>query len=307
MVSTKQQIKDLVAKDKLLADYIASLQKKVDDLEPTDFNALYEEFKKKNQGGETPPPPPDHTCPQGQHWDDAQGKCVDDTVTPPPPPPPNVIGLPDLSKGTVLFDSNTIWNNGHARTMTGHHEFDPDDPKTEVAAGGHGTPRKWEVLGNGHCKLSGGMSRVYNHNDHNGTIVILDTFIFNGTLDNRSYEWFSRHNEGGPPENRTGGDQNHFALKTRGAKHESYHASYHETVSDGPYPNGKQIKVGDEVRIAIVGTKNGRNYKSTSFIDWDHNGNYEKVMESDYNETETPAGADKQPLYWRFRNSRSKP
>ena len=145
------------------------------------------------------------------------------------------------------------------------------------------------------------MSRVYNHNDHDGTIVILDTFIFDKSMSNRSYEWFSRHNEGGDKPNRTGGDQNHFALNERGAKHESYHASYHETVKDGPYPGGKKINEGDEVRIAIFGRKNGRNYQSKAFIDWDHDGNYTEVMSSNYMETENPEGADKQPLYWRFR------
>jgi hypothetical protein len=34
------------------------------------------------------PPPPPPPCPSGQHWDAAQGKCVDDSVSPPPPPPP---------------------------------------------------------------------------------------------------------------------------------------------------------------------------------------------------------------------------
>ncbi len=292
-----KDIKALIEADKVFTAKLAAIGIKLDDVidsvqaeKKIDFNELYD---KLTSGGifieqsDIPPEPEPDNPP--------------DVPPEPDQPPTNITGLPDLSKGKVLFDSNTVWNNGHERTITGHHEFDPDDPKTEVAAGGHGTPRKWYIDGKGHCKLSGGMSRVYNHNDHDGTIVILDTFIFNETLDNRSYEWFSRHNEGGAEANRTGGDQNHFALKTRGAKHESYHASYHETVNDGPYPDKKQIKVGDEVRVAIVGTKNGRNYKSESFIDWDHNGNYQKVMESDYTEQECPEGCDLQPLYWRFR------
>jgi hypothetical protein len=33
------------------------------------------------------PPSPPPPCPQGQHWDSIQGKCVDDTLQPPPLPP----------------------------------------------------------------------------------------------------------------------------------------------------------------------------------------------------------------------------
>lgn len=302
MSKISQQIKDLIAKSKALQDKLNATNTKVDDFiasteeqKQKTLNELYAEWKASyDKLPDIPPEPEPEPEPTPEPPEPAP--------TPEPPEPqPNISGLPDLSKGTVLFDSNKVWADGNDRTMTGHHEYDKFDPKTEVAAGGHGTPRVWHVDGKGHTFLSGGMSRVYNHSPHQGTIVILDTFIFNETLDNRSYEWFSRHNEGGAKENRTGGDQNHFSLKERGAKHESYHASYHESVKDGPYPNGKEIKVGDEVRIAIVGTKNGTNYKSQSFIDWDHNGNYQKVMESDYTEQETPGGCEPQPLYWRFR------
>ncbi len=47
-------------------------------------------------GATPPPPPPPHTCPAGQHWDEAQQKCVDDSIPPPPPP-----------SGDLLFDLNT--------------------------------------------------------------------------------------------------------------------------------------------------------------------------------------------------------
>ncbi len=35
-----------------------------------------------------PPPPPVHVCPQGQHWDAVQNKCVPDAPAPPPLPVP---------------------------------------------------------------------------------------------------------------------------------------------------------------------------------------------------------------------------
>jgi hypothetical protein len=37
------------------------------------------------------------------------------------------------------------------------------------------------------------------------------------------------------------------------------------------------------------------------FIDWGHDGKYEKVFNAKYTEKENPAGAAKQPLYWRWR------
>jgi hypothetical protein len=217
-----------------------------------------------------------------------------------PPPPPPVTGLPDLSKGTVLFDSNVIWNNGHARTMTGHHEYDPDDPKTECGAGGHGTPRVWKIDGKGRSKLSGGMSRVYNHVKHNGLTCLLQTFIFDESLENFSLEVDSRHNEGGAIANRTGGFQNALHRKTVGGKYESYHKSYHD-LGDKTYPNGREIKSGDTVSFALLTFHDGINYEETMFIDWDHNGNYQKVFNAKYIEKENPEGALKEPLYWRWR------
>jgi len=222
---------------------------------------------------------------------------------PPEPAPGPITGLPNLEDAIVLFNSTGLWDNGHPRTMTGHHEFDPDDKHTEVAAGGHCTARKWFIDGMGNSFLSGGMSRVYNHSPHQGTVVILQKVTFNASLDNVSYEVFSRHNEGGAIENRWGGLQNHFSHKSCGAKAESYHKSYHTINKDAPYPDGHVIKDGDEVYIAMIGIKNGPKYKFTSLIDWDHNGTYTKVMDGDYIETENPKGTELQPLYWRFRTN----
>ena len=61
---------------------------------------------KYGTGPETPPPPPDHTCQAGQHWDDAQGKCVDD-VTPPPPPAGEVVDIAARKR----LDALETWKN----------------------------------------------------------------------------------------------------------------------------------------------------------------------------------------------------
>ncbi len=217
-----------------------------------------------------------------------------------PQPPIIIDGLPDLSKGTVLFDSKKIWGNGKERTMKGHHEFDKYDDKTECAAGGHGTPRVWYVDGKGKSKLSGGMSRVYNHSPHQGTICLLQTFIWDNSLENFSLETFSRHNERLPKSNKTGGFQNALHADTVGGKYESYHKSYHD-LGDKTYPKGRKFKHGDVVKFALLAFKNGINYEETMFIDFDLNGKYEKVFNAKYIEKENPDGAKPQPLYWRWR------
>lgn len=222
---------------------------------------------------------------------------VSDATTEPSPP---IDGLPDLSKGTLLFDSTKIWGNGKERTMTGHHEYDKYDNKTECAAGGHGTPRKWYIDGKGKSKLSGGMSRVYNHSPHQGTICLLQTFIWNDSLENFSLETFSRHNEPLPKSNKTGGFQNALHADTVGGKYESYHKSYHD-LGDKTYPNGKKFKNGDIVKFALLASKKGINYEETMFIDFSLKDKYEKVFNAKYIEKENPDGAKPQPLYWRWR------
>src|SRR5262245_38416886 len=50
-----------------------------------------------------------------------------------------------MPAGTVLW-SSIAWANGHARTLTDHGSYDPDDPKLELAAG---VDRKWWTTGDG--------------------------------------------------------------------------------------------------------------------------------------------------------------
>lgn len=119
-------------------------------------------------------------CDPGFHWDEAQQKCVPDVVVPP--------------SGDVLWDSNTNghWNNGNSRVITSAHQFDPDDPTTEVAAG---SDRRFEVKGDGTALLSGARARIYTHvNNYNAEMEI--TYIPNSSLDNLSLRLRSRHESG---------------------------------------------------------------------------------------------------------------
>ncbi len=47
------------------------------------------------------PPPPVPVCPPGQHWDDAQQKCIPDAPVPPIPPNPN--GVPVITSPLTSF------------------------------------------------------------------------------------------------------------------------------------------------------------------------------------------------------------
>ena len=74
-------------------------------------------------GGDIPPdepPPVDHTCPTGQHWDDATATCVPDVVVPPPSAPPDldVSGiLRTRGPFTTYQDFLTACNNAIAGDM----------------------------------------------------------------------------------------------------------------------------------------------------------------------------------------------
>jgi hypothetical protein len=207
----------------------------------------------------------------------------------------------DISAGKILWDSRPVWGNGHPRTYTDHHEFDKEDPtKIEVAAGGHGIARKWFISGEGWSELSGGMSRVYQWSEHEGTVALFQKFIFGKGLENLSYELFSRHNQPMPVENKTGGLTFSIHEGEIGSKFESFHADYHDL---GTKKLAKGIKQGDEVWVAIKANKNTNQYEIEGWIDYDHNGQWTSVGKFNHTETQNKAGTEKKPLYWRWRTN----
>lgn len=306
MGKTSRDIRKLIESDKTILEQIKKegdareeLEKKIDDfLYKPNWNDLYAKWKLEN-GIDT----------DTDTDTDADIPDVPPTPEPEPPTPSgdipnvNVAGL-DISLGKILFNSNVAWADGHDRTITKHHEFDPYDKNTEVAAGGHGSPRKFHIDGKGHGFLGGGMSRVYNWSAHQGRILILQKFIFNKTLGNMSYEMFSRHNEPLPTSNKIGGLQCAFELGQIGSKFESWHADYH---SNGSKNFARKIKVGDTVPIAIYATKNDNQYSLRAFIDYDQNNTYTEVGAFTHTETQNLEGTKKQPLYWRFRTNGNAP
>lgn len=72
--------------DKFTLPYITDTLGRPSALDFNFYNGTVEKLYAEIGYSETPVPTPDHTCPTGQHWDDAQGKCVADIPTPTPDP-----------------------------------------------------------------------------------------------------------------------------------------------------------------------------------------------------------------------------
>jgi hypothetical protein len=191
------------------------------------LNEAYAKLKKQWESDPNPVPTPD-----------------------PVPPNPDVPPQPIPGGSHLLWKSDGIWNNGKKRIMVKHGEFDPYDPLCEVRAGGHGTPRKWVIPGDGNYSiLSGGMTRVYCHVDHDGKVKFKCVLVWNKSLDNFSIELFSRHDEGGAPENRRGGVTYVFHANSVESKEEYYHAVYAKGQSK---PLKTKLVVGQSYLIEVV-------------------------------------------------------
>lgn len=241
----------------------------------------------------------------GQQLDDNEPTLVhSETFTPSTGPvtPPT----PEPGEGKILWQSKGIWDNGHARTMTDHHEYDPDDPLSEVAAGGHGTAREWRIPGDSnHSFLSGGMSRVYTHTPHDGKIMFECVMVWNKSQEpndgNLSLEWYSRHNEGGDPKNRRGGVTVSFHKNSVESKEEYYHAVYTKGQSkDLP----KALEDGKSYPIKVLGSRTADKDKAVTtlepFIDYGDGMKSLGVFTQKVTSKQEP-GLQEPSLYWRWR------
>src|ERR1043166_7230440 len=196
MVSTKQQIKDLVASNKALADALAAQGKKIDDLTPVDFNKLYEEFKAKQ--GEPPTPicgPHSHydgtkcVCDPGYHVD-PNGDCVpDEGPPPPPPPPPPTTGL--------LYDSNNDIDWGTQKvTVNKDGNISANGKGFFTAASGSPRVEKDPATKTLRLITQPGFGRFYLCvNNFNGQLDF-DFNIESSSVDNMSIKARSRHQSG---------------------------------------------------------------------------------------------------------------
>lgn len=291
MVSTKKQIKDLKQNLEELELDFNEFKAASEEVRKQKLLHDYEDFKQKYQWQ------PDQPIPEPEP-----------DPTPDPTPTPDVPPTPPVTAAGTLWQSKGIWDNGKARTLTKHHEYDPFDKLSEVAAGGHGIAREWRIPGDtDHSFLSGGMSRVYTHTPHQGKIQFETTFIWNNSLDNLSLEFFSRHNEGGDVSgkptgwNRFGGVTVSYHKDTVESKMEYYHAVYTKGQSKN-LP--KSLVDGQAYPIKVLGerTVNGDNgeYTLEPFID-DGSGMKSLGTFTQKCTKQQAPSFSLQPLYWRWR------
>lgn len=207
-------------------------------------------------------PEPDHSCPQGQHWDDAQAKCVPDDVEPPTCPAgqhlengvcvPDVIVPPPPSTGS-LWNSNTNgkWNDGNKRTITTKQNGQkPNDKSIFVAASG--SP-KLVIDGDGVAHLVSG----------------------SGGVENISLKLLSRHQEGGDCSNRGGGEG--FSIDHSGwnCKREKCH-NIHSSIGSGNVPKSVQDNKWHKVKFSLKHEGSGIRLKGA--IDYMDGAGFKEVM-----------------------------
>jgi hypothetical protein len=228
-----------------------------------------------------------HTCPAGSHWDESNQSCQPDVVVHPPRCDPGFHWdeaqqkcVPDVvlpPSGDVLWDSNTNghWNNGHNRVITSAHQFDPDDPTTEVAAGSR-LDRRFEVKGDGTALLSGARARIYTHvNNYAAQMEV--TFVMNSTLDNLSLRLRSRHNESDPYENRFGGFGCSIAHGTFKVQRENFHNDHTTIKNDTSLPRNLENDKSYTVRFSVFDDANKKVVHKIE-IDYDGNGTFTPII-----------------------------
>lgn len=171
------------------------------------------------------------------------------------PLPPPITGGIEISH---------TWDNGIARTITGHGEFDPYNPKVAVAAGDN---RMAYFDGLGHCRISGDRARIYAYyNNYNAQMTLRFKPNFPASGDDLSLKLRSRHNEGGTEANRFGGYGMSFELGTVGIKREDYH-NVHTTLVSGKVLPQKMVN-DSEYGIRFRCMNEGTKVRLTGWVDY---------------------------------------
>lgn len=203
--------------------------------------------------------------------------------------PPNVTNPPSgggdpppsgglVPKNTILYKvkgsgSQGKWDNGQARTITGHEEYDPFNDLMFISAGEN---RKLVIDGNGKATQSGARARQYILvSNYNASMEV--EFKMNSSLDNLSLRLRSRHNEGGGGSNRFGGYGCAVGHNSVEMNRENYHNdhkkfgdhSFSPSLSDGQVHRVRYLceDVQNGVRLTFQVFENGAFKTKASAID----------------------------------------
>jgi len=189
---------------------------------------------------------------------------------------------PVMPSGTLLW-SSVAWANGHARELTAHGSFDPDDPKLQLSAG---TDRRWSTTGDGTSKLEGNRSRLYIHAPHRNIEMVFEANATDTRLENISIKLRSRHNEGGADANRFGGYGVAFNLKSQVAdfKIESYH-NVHESGTEHAIQRDLSYNHWYRYKVTIQAKDEDAKAVVNAYIDYDLNGTWTPVGSEEYART----------------------
>ena len=211
-------------------------------------------------GGELPPDEePPHTCPSGQHWDDATATCVPDVVVPPPAAPPDldVSGiLRTRGPFTTYQDFLTACNNAIAGDMiilAGGSYSIPASADTNFTRSGTATNPiiiRAETVGG--VTLTGTALYHFNNCDymtwygfiHRGDLGADDTEILidSGSTNVRIARCDISLNDG------SGATRNHYLRFSNAYKCRVDHCYFHDKDTDGYYIGSgydNSVPVGD--------------------------------------------------------------
>jgi hypothetical protein len=189
---------------------------------------------------------------------------------------------PIMPAGTVLWTS-VAWANGHARSLTAHGAFDPDDPKLQLSAG---EDRRWSTAGNGTSKLEGNRSRLYLHAAHRNIEMVFEANATDTRLENISIKLRSRHNAGGSNANRFGGYGVAFNLKEQNAdfKIESYH-NVHESGREKTLQRHLSYNHWYRYKVTIQAKDGEAKAVVKAYIDYDLNDTWTWIGTQEYART----------------------
>lgn len=230
------------------------------------------------------------------------------------------LGLPlRLEDADMYYHSKNVWL--VEENISGHHKFSKQDKQTEIAAGDNTTGLPdWSIRKNEQgdfvSYICGARKRIYtwryieDETDGSrpdqkgykyGTTVSIIRFVPNQSVENWSYETFSRHNAGGAEENRKGLIGIVIHKGEIEFKEELYHKKY---VSHGTQKLKKPLEFGKPVTVAmLVSIDEDLQCHAAVYFDRENDGSFDLEMSTKFKIGISKAAMDLPALYARWRTN----